>query len=341
MRHFFLQPKDDVRFGATRADLLAEVTMTLQTPLFRQQTFNFGLVLMFSFSFLTIIGSSLGLLFDPRLTEILGTPTWVKTFKFAVSMLLYGGSLIWLVGLTKDRIAFWAGQLIGVLMSLELVLIIVQGFRAQPMHYNISGGFDTLLWDIMAVTVQVVMLTFIVLIVRVWQKLRQAPVVTWAIRLGLVLTIVGFFQGGLMTQGTPEQINAKIGGKSLALLGAHTVGNPSLTPDVGVGLPLVGWNTQHGDLRIGHFVGTHALQVIPLLGLWLSRRRFSHKAKMQLLSIGFLGYAGLFVLTTWQAWRGQALLQPDGLTLVVLSALLLAVLGSSWLVQKLDATRVR
>jgi hypothetical protein len=47
----------------------------------------------------------------------LGTPTWVKTFKFAVLMSLYSTSLIWLVGLTKDRIAFWAGQVIGVLMS--------------------------------------------------------------------------------------------------------------------------------------------------------------------------------------------------------------------------------
>jgi hypothetical protein len=155
----------------------------------------------------------------------------------------------------------------------------------------------------------------------------------------LVLTIVGFLQGSLMTQGTPEQIAAKIGGQRMTLLGAHTVGNPSLTPDVGVGLPLVGWSTEHGDLRIGHFVGTHALQVISLLGLWLSRRRLSHRAKMQLLGIGFLGYVGLFVLTTWQALRGQALLQPDGLTLAVLGGLLLAVFAPGWLVQKLEATR--
>jgi hypothetical protein len=313
-------------------------SMILRTPFLRQQTANFGLILMFSFSLLTILGSSLGLLFDPRLTEILGTPTWVKTFKFAVSMLLYSASLIWLVGLTKDRIAFWAGQIIGILMSLELIVIIIQGFRAVPMHYNISGGFDTLLWDIMSITIMFVMLMFIVLIVRVWQKLRDAPVVMWAIRLGLVLTILGFFQGSLMTQGTPEQISAKLGGQRLELLGAHTVGNSSLTPDVGAGLPLLGWSTQYGDLRIGHFVGTHALQIIPLLGLWLSRRRFTHRSKLWLLGIGFLGYTGLFVLTTWQALRGQALFQPDTLTLAALGGLLLVVLGSSWLVQKLDAT---
>jgi hypothetical protein len=320
----------------TQADLVSEAFMTLQTRFFRQQTFHFGLMLMFSFSLLTMVGSSLGLLFDPRLTEILGTPMWVKTFKFAVSMLLYSASLIWLVGLAKDRIAFWAGQVIGVLMSLELVFIIIQGFRARPMHYNLSGGFDTLLWDMMSTTIMLVMLTFFVLIVRVWQKLRDTPVVVWAIRLGLVLTIVGFFQGSLMTQGTPEQIFAKLGGQTVRLLGAHTVGNPSLTPDVGTGLPLVGWSTQHGDLRVGHFVGTHALQIIPLLGLWVSRRRLKPWSKMQLLVIGFVGYVGLFVLTTWQALRGQALFQPDAPTLAALGGLLLAAFGSSWLVWSRD-----
>jgi hypothetical protein len=313
--------------------------MTLQIPFLKHQTSNFGLWLMFSFSCLTVVGSSLGLLLDPRLTEILGTPTWVKTFKFAVSMLLYSASLIWLVGMTKDWVASAAGQIIGVLMSLELVLIIIQGFRGQPMHFNVTGGLDTLLWDIMSVTVMLVMVAFVVLIVRTWQKLREAPVLTWAIRLGLVLTILGFFQGALMTQGTPEQISARMGGQSIALLGAHTVGNPSLRPDMGAGLPLLGWSTQHGDLRIGHFVGTHAMQVIPLLGLWLShRKRLTRKSQMWLLGIGFLSYAGLFVLTTWQALRGQALLQPDALTLVALAVLFLVTLSSTWVVHRNNRT---
>jgi hypothetical protein len=49
----------------TQADLVSEAFMTLQTRFFRQQTFHFGLMLMFSFSLLTMVASSLGLLFDP------------------------------------------------------------------------------------------------------------------------------------------------------------------------------------------------------------------------------------------------------------------------------------
>jgi hypothetical protein len=53
-----------------------------------------------------------------------------------------------------------------------------------------------------------------------------------------------------------------LGAGSGALLG-------SMQPPAGVGLPVFGWHAG-GDLRPAHFLGMHAQQFLPLLGLMLS-----------------------------------------------------------------------
>jgi hypothetical protein len=101
-------------------------------------------------------------------------------------------------------------------------------------------------------------------------------------------------------------------------------------------LPLLGWSTQHGDLRIGHFIGIHGLQAIPLLGWWLSRRRLqrwlSEGQRLALVCIGATSYLGLVLLVTWQALRGESLLVPGMLTLSALAALIVTTAGSVLLV---------
>jgi hypothetical protein len=100
--------------------------------------------------------------------------------------------------------------------------------------------------------------------------------------------------------------------------GAHTVG----ASDVGPGLPLLNWSTSHGDLRVPHFLGLHAMQVIPLLAWWLSRRKgLLEPQRLQLIWLSAFVYVSLFVLLAWQTLRGQALFRPDGAMLFVASVL--------------------
>ena len=96
-------------------------------------------------------------------------------------------------------------------------------------------------------------------------------------------------------------------------------------------MPFLGWSTTGGDLRIPHFVGLHALQVLPLFGWLLGRRRcaaLSVRRRVALVWVGALTYLGLIGLLTWQAMRAQPLLAPDALTLQAGATLLVGIVLS-------------
>jgi hypothetical protein len=124
----------------------------------------------------------------------------------------------------------------------------------------------------------------------------------------------------LMTQETPAQERAAdAAGTEAPIQGAHAVG----VEDGGPGLPVTGWSTTGGDLRVPRFVGLHGLQALPLFGYllalfapaWLRTR---HRVVL-VWTVG-LSYLGLVGLLTWQALRGQPVISTDAQTLGVLIA---------------------
>ena len=79
---------------------------------------------------------------------------------------------------------------------------------------------------------------------------------------------------------------------------AHTVG----APDGGVGLKFLNWSVTKGDLRVAHFVGMHALQVLPLVSYYLLT-----STKQVVAFSGVYFAIAAFVLI--QALTGQPLLK--------------------------------
>ena len=277
-----------------------------------------------SMVFTSLLGL-LGFALDPRLVN--GAPTWAKTTKFAISVAFYASTLLWLSGYVSRHARLFNGIMtgIGVLLYMEMTLIIVQGARARMMHFNFATPLEGTMYTVMAASITGLWLLNMgatVLLLR--QRLADRPF-AWGLRLGLLLAVVGMGLGFLMTQPTAAQMAAMEAGVPGAgdVIGAHTVG----APDGGPGLPLLGWSTTHGDLRIPHFIGLHALQLLPLLGWFLSRRRvawLSEKRRTSLVALGGGAYLGLMLFTTWQALRAQSILQLDSLTIGVALVLTLS-----------------
>jgi hypothetical protein len=150
--------------------------------------------------------------------------------------------------------------------------------------------------------------------VALWRQTFADRALGWALRLGMTITIAGALSAGLMVGPTPAQLEEARATHRLAVAGAHTLGGP----DVGAGLPGTGWSVEHGDLRVGHFLGLHALQVLPLLALVLRRR--SDMSRVWMVIAAGASYAVLFAILLWQALRGQPLVYPDALSVAVYSA---------------------
>jgi hypothetical protein len=263
-----------------------------------------------------LAGTLIGLAVDPR--TITSAPAWLKPAKFAVSIAIYTLTLTCIFSLIPQfvrtrRIVGWTTA---VTMILEIVIIGLQAFRGTTSHFNVATTRDTALFAVMGTAIVVQTLSVVAVAVALWRQPFGDEALGWALRLGIVITIAGASIGGLMTRPTSQQLDAVRNGERMTIAGAHTVG----AADGGPGLPGTGWSTAHGDLRIPHFVGLHAIQVLPLSALVLARLRIRPRARLRLTLTAAASYVGLLAILLLQALRGQSVLTPDTLTLTWFAA---------------------
>ncbi|MDS0135224.1 MULTISPECIES: hypothetical protein [unclassified Amycolatopsis] len=263
-----------------------------------------------------------------------GAPIWAKPFKFAVSGALYFATWSWLVSLLPRfrRTANWLTNLLVVIFAAEYVLLVFQAARGRASHFNVATPQDAAIFGSMAVMIVVLWVATLALTVLMLFTKMPDRASYWAVRAGAALSLVGITLGQLMTSPTAQQLAQWRTGGQPSMVGGHTVG----LEDGGPGLPILGWSTVGGDLRIPHFVGMHALQALPLLAIALvalaSRfpRLRDDVVRARLVLLGAAGYAGLIALVTWQALRAQSIVHPDAATLGAFALLVAAVGLGSW-----------
>ncbi|MFD8590894.1 hypothetical protein ACFV1B_15335 [Streptomyces sp. NPDC059637] len=277
----------------------------------------------------TAVVSAVGMAVDGR--TVAGAPVWFKPLKFSVSFLAYALVLAWMLSLQRRprRAGRWAGTVVAVTGAVEMAVIVGQAARGRRSHFNFETPLDQALFSVMGLTIVVLwsasLLLALLLLHRGAPGLSAEPAAVSALRSGAFLALAGMALGFLMLLPTPEQRAAE----RPTVRGAHSVG----VPDGGPGMPLTGWSTTGGDLRVPHFVGMHALQGLPLFSAGLAaaaaraprRSRLRDSAvRLRLVRTAAGTTAALLALVTWQALRGQPLLAPDPATLGALGGILAA-----------------
>jgi hypothetical protein len=277
-----------------------------------------------------LAATGVALLVDPR--EIIGAPAWLKPAKFAASIAIYTLTLAWIFTYLPEwkrtrRVVSWVTA---VTLVLEIIIIDVQAWRGTTSHFNVGTVLDGVLFTVMGLAILIQTLTATTVAVALWRQRFSDRALGWALRFGMTITIVGAMTGGLMTRPTRAQLDDARAGHRMTVAGAHTVG----APDGGPGLPGTGWSREHGDIRVAHFLGLHALQILLLAALLLARRDWKEIRRVRMVWAISASYVSLFALLLWQALRGQSVTAPDATTLtalamwVVLTALAVGLAGS-------------
>jgi hypothetical protein len=216
-------------------------------------------------------------------TEVLGINAWIKPTKFFLSIGIFSLTMAWITAElpASGLITSYNWVLIGV-MSFELIYIVLQANKGQLSHFNVSSGYHAFMFSMMGLSISILTLYTLVIGIRFFSPEIDLPVgYLWGIRLGIILFVIFAFEGALM-------------GSRLS----HTVG----APDGGEGLKFLNWSITHGDLRVAHFVGMHALQVLPLLGYFILKSE-----KGIFLVSGLYLLLSLFVL--FQALNGKSVIK--------------------------------
>ncbi len=169
-------------------------------------------------------------------------------------------SSIWIFSWTMGRIAFelqapgkvfYYSIMVVIVMLFELVVITWQAANGRLSHFNTSNTFYGTLFTLMGIAISILTAWTFILGLSFWKEgIDIEPGYLWGIRLGIILFVVFSFEGGIM--------GARL---------RHTIGGT----DDSEGIPFVNWSKQYGDLRIAHFFGIHALQLLPLVGYYILR----------------------------------------------------------------------
>ncbi|MGH9692490.1 MAG: hypothetical protein ACRD5Z_00005, partial [Bryobacteraceae bacterium] len=170
--------------------------------------------------FAAFLCSVAGIYLDPRI--ITGAPAWLKPAKFGISTAIYTATFAWLFRYITvwPRFKHAMGAVIAAVVIIEVVIIDVQAARGTTSHFNVGTPLDATLFAIMAGSILILWLASIGVLAALFRQRFIEPAWGWALRLGLLISILGAALGGVMVRPTPAQTESLARQESVAKIGA-------------------------------------------------------------------------------------------------------------------------
>jgi hypothetical protein len=236
-------------------------------------------------------------LFDARFFQ--GVNVWHKPWKFQISTAMYWLTLALFMGYFSKsdwstaarRYIVWISIIAGLF---EVAYITWQGAFGLASHYNVSSRFYGYMYTAMGVGAVLLTSTSGVLGYLVLRnhskKFATNLAMRHAIGWGLLVTcVLGNLTGGVLGERTRS--------------GGHWVGG---TANDGLGIAIVNWSRDGGDLRVAHFFALHAMQILPALALalFVMRPTISQTTGKRWIWGTTAGFSVFCLFTLWQALRG-------------------------------------
>ncbi len=236
--------------------------------------FYFGLVCLFTSAVFLILTQTSQI-------KVFQVNAFYKPFKFAFSTFLFAWAMAWYCFYLPDLNIKMFNWVVIVLLGFEIAYIAIQAGRGQLSHYNMSSAFYATMYSMMALAATAVTIyTAYVGFLFFKTDFPTLPLhYVWAIRLSIFIFVIFSFEGFAMGSRLNHSVGALNDNSSIFILG---------------------WSKTVGDLRIAHFIGMHALQLLPFLSYYVLK---SNKATFIIAVLYFL----LAGFTLYQALKGKPL----------------------------------
>ncbi len=234
----------------------------------------------------------LALQLDPRVW--LDEAIWLKPLKFQIALVIYLLTLAffarYLPAGTTDS-PRWRLYVAAVAFTVIGEMVWIGGAAAlgTGSHFNVTTPLWNAIYGLMGLFAAFLTSASFVMAILIRRNTNTGldPALKLSIVLGLGLTLpLTLIVAFTMAAGT-----------------GHLVG----TPVTGAHLPLMGWSREVGDLRIAHFIGTHALHAVPLVG-WLVAGRLPAPLARLTVILAAIAWVALTVGTFALALAGKPLI---------------------------------